>query len=173
MFTHVLIGNVSSERDIRAFRFSALQKYINDPNKFPNNTHLIGDAVYGLHEHLMVPYPDDENNTKQQRNYNLCHSSGRIMIKRAFALLKGRWRSLLHVLAISRMDFTSDHILACCVLHNICLLKQDELQGQLIILDAEETELQEEKIKYDNTKANFVAEAKRNDICAKLCMKNV
>lgn len=68
------------------------------------------------------------------------------------------------------MDFTSDHILACCVLHNICLLKKDELQGQLIILDAEETELQEEKIEYDDTN---VAEAKRNDICAKLCMKNV
>ncbi|GAB1868965.1 Putative nuclease HARBI1 [Camponotus japonicus] len=170
LFTHVLVGNISSDHDICAFRFSALQEYISDSNKFPNNTHLIGDAVYGLHEHLMVPYPDDENLTKQQRNYNLCHSSGRIMIKRAFALLKGRWRSLLHVLAISRMDFTSDHILACCVLHNICLLKKDELQGQLIILDAEETELQEEKIEYDDTN---VAEAKRNDICAKLCMKNV
>lgn len=170
MFTHVYVGNVSSDHDIRAFRFSALQEYISDSSKFPNNTHLIGDAVYGLHEHLMVPYPDDENLTKQQRNYNLCHSSGRIIVKRAFALLKGRWRSLLHVLAISRMDFTSDHILACCVLHNICLLKKDELQGQMIVLDTEEIELQEEKIEYDDTN---VAEAKRNDICAKLCMKNV
>lgn len=166
------MGNVSSDHDARAFRLSTLQEYINDSNQFPNNTHLIGDAAYGLHQHLMVPYPDNESLTKQQKNYNLCHSSGKMMIQRAFVLLKERWRSLLHILAISRMDFTSDHILACCVLHNICLLKRDELQlqGQMIVLDMEETELQKEKIEYDDKN---VAEAKRNNICAKLCMRNV
>ncbi|XP_070160118.1 uncharacterized protein [Polyergus mexicanus] len=172
LFTHVYVGNVHSNHDTCTSRLSDLQEYISDSNKFPNNTHLIGNAVYGLHQHLMVPYPDNENLTKQQRNYNLCHSSGKMMIKRAFALLKGRWKSLLHVLAISRMDFTYDHILACCVLHNICLLKKDEFQlhGQMTVLDVEETELQEEKIEYNDKN---VAETKRNNICAKLHMKNV
>ncbi|KAL6448769.1 hypothetical protein ACFW04_000515 [Cataglyphis niger] len=169
LFTHVYVGNVRSDHNTCV---SALQEYISDSNKFPNNTHLIGSAVYGLHQHLMVPYPDNENLTKQQRNYNLCHSSGEIMIKQAFALLKGRWKSLLHVLAISRIDFTYDHILACCVLHNICLLKKDEFQlhEQMIVLDVEETELQEEKIEHND---KTVAEIKRNNICAKLHMKNV
>ncbi|KAM0728725.1 Protein ANTAGONIST OF LIKE HETEROCHROMATIN PROTEIN 1 [Formica fusca] len=172
LFTHVYVGNVHSDHDTCTSRLSDLQEYISDSNKFPNNTHLIGNAVYGLHQHLMVPYSDNENLTKQQRNYNLCHSSGKMMIKRAFALLKGRWKSLLHVLAISRMDFTYDHILACCVLHNICLLKKDEFQlhGQMTVLDVEETELQEEKIEYNDKN---IAEAKRNNICAKLHMKNV
>lgn len=166
------MGNVSSDHDACVFRLSALQEYINDSNQFPNNTHLIGDAIYGLHQHLMVPYPDNGSLTKQQKNYNLCHSSGKMMIKQAFALLKERWRSLLYVLAISRVDFTFDHILACCVLHNICLLKEDKIQLQeQIVVDMEETQLQEEKIECKIDDKN-VAQAKRNSICAKLCTKH-
>ncbi|KYN16484.1 Putative nuclease HARBI1 [Trachymyrmex cornetzi] len=119
-FTHVYVGNVGSVHDVRIFRLSALQDYINDPNKFPNNTHLIGDAAYGLHQRLLVPYVDNGHLTERQKNYNYCHSSTRMVIERAFALLKGRWRSLLQLLAINRIDFTPYHILACCVLHTTC-----------------------------------------------------
>jgi len=50
-FTHIYVGNVGSVHDSRVFRLSALQEYINDPTKFPNNTHIIGDAAYALHQH--------------------------------------------------------------------------------------------------------------------------
>ncbi|TGZ32250.1 Uncharacterized protein DBV15_12490 [Temnothorax longispinosus] len=48
-------------------------------------------------------------------------------IERAFGLLKGRFRSLLTTLALDRVDLIPLHILACCVLHNICLMKNDIL----------------------------------------------
>ncbi|KYN08603.1 Putative nuclease HARBI1 [Cyphomyrmex costatus] len=128
-FTHIYVGNVGSVHDSRVFRLSSLQEYINNPMKFPNNAHLIGDAAYALHTHLLVPYPDNGHLTQYQKNYNLCHSSTRMVIERAFALLKGRWRSLLHVLAVNCVDFVPYHILACCVLHNICLLQKDEMEN--------------------------------------------
>lgn len=101
---------MGSVHDSRVFRLSSLQEYINNPIKFPNNTHLIGDAAYALHKHLLVPYPNNGHLTQSQKNYNFCHSSTRMVIERAFGLLKGRFRSLLHVLAVNRVDFIPYHI---------------------------------------------------------------
>lgn len=152
------------------FRLSPLQEYINDANKFPNDTHIIGDAAYALHQHLLVPYVDNGHLTQRQKNYNFCHSSARMVIERAFALLKGRWRSLLHVLAVNDIEFVPYHILACCVLHNICLLQKDELElEEIFIVDREEVILREERINDNN---RYIAELKRNNICANLRMRN-
>jgi len=168
-FTHIYVGNVGSVNDARIFRLSSLQDYINDSNKFFNNTHLIG-AAYKLHQQMLVPYSDNGHLTRYQKNYNYCHSSSRMVIERALALLKGRWRSLLNILAINRMDFMPYHILACCVLHNICLQNKDdlELQGQIIIVDVEEMHERGVECNYDRA----IAEAKRNNICANLCIRN-
>lgn len=89
-----------------------------------------------------------------------------MVIERAFGLLKCRWRSLLHVLAMNSLEFIPYHILACCVLHNICLEKMDELQFEndvIIIPEAQEAEVL--AIIDDN---RIVAEMKRNNICANL-----
>jgi len=168
-FTHIYVGNIGSIHDARVFRLSALQEYINNVDKFPNNTHLIGDAAYKLHEHLLTPYTDNGHLTQRQKNYNFCHSSSRMVIERAFALLKYRWRSLLHVLAMNHMKFIPYHILACCVLHNICLLRKDELQLQdgIIIVDVEGAEPLQ-RFEYNNRN---IAEFKRNTICANLHLR--
>ncbi|KYQ53545.1 hypothetical protein ALC60_00071, partial [Trachymyrmex zeteki] len=90
------------------------------------------------------------------------------VIEKAFALVKGRWRSLLQqLLAINRIDFTPYHILACCVPHNICLLKKDELRLE-DVFDVE-VELQRERIRYND---RIIAEAKRINICNNLDMRN-
>ncbi|KYN28153.1 Putative nuclease HARBI1 [Trachymyrmex cornetzi] len=129
-FTHIYVGNVGSVHDSRVFQLSAVQQYINDLTKFPNDTHIIGDAAYGLHQHLLDPYPDNGHLTQRQKNYNFCFSSIRMLIERAYAYLKWQWRSLLHVLAVNDLKFASYHIFTCCVLHNICLLQKDELDLQ-------------------------------------------
>lgn len=77
---------------------SEVHNYLEDPEKFPNNSHLVGDSAYSLHEHLMTPYRDNGYLTNKQKNYNFCHSSARIVIERAFGLLKGRFKSLLSIL---------------------------------------------------------------------------
>jgi len=101
-------------------------------SKFPQDCHLVGDQAYKLHENLLVPYRDNGHLTERQQNYNFSHASARIVIERAFGLLKGRFRSLLTTLAIDRVDLIPMHILACCILHNVCLMKGDEINVEMI-----------------------------------------
>jgi len=115
-FTHCFVGHVGSVRDQRIFH----QKY--NPtleikmSKFSDECHLIGDQAYKLYENLLVPHKDNGHLTERQRNYNFLHSSARVFIERAFALL--HFRSLLTVLAMIRINFIPIHIFACCV-HNL------------------------------------------------------
>ena len=49
------------------------------------------------------------------------------MVERAICLLKGRWRCLLDKLDMRRVDLIPFYIIACCVLHNICLKRDEQL----------------------------------------------
>lgn len=168
LFTHIYVGNVGSVHDARVFRLSALQDYISDESKFPNDSHLIGDAAYPLLKQIMVPYTDNGYLTQRQKNYNFCLSSSRMTVERAIGLLKGRWRSLLHNLAMGCVERIPYHFLACCVLHNICLMLTDEMEE--VVLHAEATfPEQVRNIEHNRDEA----ETKRNVICATLRMRNV
>jgi len=129
IFTHCYVGHVGSVHDARVFGLSSLANFIEDDAKFPGNTHLLGDGAHSLHKRVMTPYQDNGQLNPRQRNYNFMHSSPRMAIERAFGLLKGRWRSLLSLLAMDRVERIPHHIMARCVLHNICLLRRDDLQA--------------------------------------------
>ncbi|KAL6421666.1 hypothetical protein ACFW04_014481 [Cataglyphis niger] len=86
----------------RVFRNSPLAEFIQKPDEhFSSNSHLLGNAAYSIYSHAM--------------NFNYCLSSTRVAIERAFELLKMRFRILL------------SFIIACCVMHNICLLQNDNV----------------------------------------------
>jgi len=73
---------------------------------------------------------------------------------------------------VNDMKFAPYHIFACCVLHNICLLQNDELelQDQLMLI-REQVEAREERIiEYNNRNAAVI---KRDNICANLNMRNI
>lgn len=63
---------------------------------------------------------------RDQRKFKREVSKARIVSEHAFGMTKGRWRVLL-----KRLDEDSDRIpdtiIACCVLHSICVLRGDEL----------------------------------------------
>jgi len=103
-YIHCFVENVGSVHDQRVFRLSEVYNYIDDPSKFPNDGHIIGDAAYTNHKHLLVPYRDNGHLTVKQKNVNFCHSSARMAIERSFGLLKGRFRSLLTTLDMERID---------------------------------------------------------------------
>lgn len=137
--------------------------------KFPQDSHLIGDLAYKLHEHLLVPYRDNGHLTERQRNYNFCHASARVTIERAFGMLKGRFRCLLTTLTMERVDLIPMHILACCVLHNICLMKGDELDFEINI--GEEANNMADI--GENVPLPRAGVAKRDFICESLIMRHV
>ncbi|XP_070530044.1 putative nuclease HARBI1 [Cardiocondyla obscurior] len=171
LFIHVHVGSVGSVHDARVFRLSGLQNYVSDPARFPNNTHLIGDAAYPLSKHLMVPYTGNGHLTNRQKNYNYCLSSSRMVVERAIGLLKGRWRSLLHHLAMGSLKRETTrfripyYFIACCVLHNICLLRNDELEvilpNNATIDTAARPEIGEHNRREEEIKRNIICETLR------------
>lgn len=119
---------------MRTFMYSGLQQKCYQ-QFFPNDSHLLGDAAYTCQRHIMVPYRDNGHLTPQQTRFNKKLSSARMMVERSIGLLKGRWRCLLDKLPMRRTDLIPRYIIACCVLHNLCLLNNDEIDIPILIED--------------------------------------
>lgn len=134
-FIHSYVGYPGSVHDQRVFSVSGLQDFCNDESKFPNDTHLIGDAAYKILKTLLVPYKDNGHLTEKQKNYNYCLSSTRMVVERSIGLLKGRFRILLDRLPMRRIDLIPKYIMACCVLHNICIMRNDMIEIPIIVED--------------------------------------
>lgn len=84
----------------------------------------------------MVPFKDNGHLTEKQKNFNFCLSSARISIERAFGLWKARWRSILDCLPMVTLEKIPEYLIGTCVLHNICILKED-------LIDFDEAEQQQ------------------------------
>lgn len=126
LITHCYAGYPGSVHDQRIFRQSEVADYLNDARKFSADSHILGDAAYGLHQ-LLTPFRDNGHLTERQKNYNYRHSAARVAVERCIGLLKGRMRSLLDRLPMSRIDLMAEYIIAYCVIHNICTLRRDEI----------------------------------------------
>lgn len=117
---------------MRVFRYSGLQQRCNQ-QYFPYNTHLLGDSAYTLQKHIMVPYQDNGHLTVEETYFNTTLSSTRMMVERSIGLLKGRWRFFLDKLPMKRTDLIPYYIVCVCVLHNICLKREDSFEYPIII----------------------------------------
>lgn len=134
LFTSVFAGYAGSVHDARVFRLSPVQNFIQNPDLyFEGDSHIIGDAAYGLHRNVMVPFKNNGHLTVRQKNYNFCISSARMSIERAFGLWKTRWRSILDCLPIVTVKKIPEYILALAVLHNICILQRDMIPGESLL----------------------------------------
>ncbi|XP_025154758.1 putative nuclease HARBI1 isoform X2 [Harpegnathos saltator] len=131
-FIHCYTGQVGSVHDMRVFRLSNFEKMCTD-NNFPHDSHILGDAAYRLTKYIMVPFKDNGYLSERQIRFNTRLSSTRMMVERSIGLLKGRFRSLLDTLPMYRSDLIPKYIIACCILHNICLLQNDTIDIPVIV----------------------------------------
>ncbi len=113
--------------DSYVFQNSSL--YLVRPNQIPQKYsrpeyHIVGDCTYPLTSYLLKPFTDrgDLDATKQMYNKSL--SGCRQMIKRAFVLLKGKWKVLSKIITkdLAKVMLVAS---ACTVLHNFCLIHGD------------------------------------------------
>ncbi|XP_036141516.1 protein ANTAGONIST OF LIKE HETEROCHROMATIN PROTEIN 1 isoform X2 [Monomorium pharaonis] len=132
-FLHCYAGLPGSVHDMRVFKYLGFQEKCSD-EYFSNNTHIIADSAYILQKHVMIPYKDTGHLTDKEIRYNKLLSSTRMIVERSIGLLKGRWRCLLDKLPMPRTDLIPYYIISC-VLHNICLLQDDEFKYPVIIDD--------------------------------------
>ncbi|XP_071582365.1 putative nuclease HARBI1, partial [Temnothorax nylanderi] len=126
-FINVFTGICGSVHDARVWRLSDTKQMIDHDVEryFPQNTHLLGDSAYPLLQYMLIPYRDNGHLNNVQRNYNTKLSSTRITIERAFGMLKGRFRKLRYVYMFNT-EMIPLLVLACCILHNICIDNEDE-----------------------------------------------
>ena len=100
---------------------------------------ILGDSAYPKRNWLLQPFKVTGHLNGDQRKYNKELSKARIVSEHAFGLTKGSWRVLL-----KRLDEDSDRvpstIIACCVLHNICILENDDTPIDIVDSDDDDNE---------------------------------
>ncbi|XP_071948714.1 uncharacterized protein [Antedon mediterranea] len=124
-FTNVYTGWPGKVHDSRVFRNSPLFEI--GPQLCNGNRHILGDSAYPNLVWCLVPFRDDGHLTPAQRRYNKTHASIRSVVERAFGLLKGRFVRLRYIDQRHIRTIVTT-ILSACVLHNICILNNDEFQ---------------------------------------------
>ncbi|XP_072163175.1 uncharacterized protein [Diadema setosum] len=128
-FTDIYLGWPGCVHDARVLNNSSLYRKAESGTLLPQEKQLmsgvhvplyiLGDAAYPLRTWLMKGYPDTGRLTPRQINFNYQLSRVRMVVERAFGLLKARWRSLSRVNE-SKVENMTHLIAASCVLHNIC-----------------------------------------------------
>lgn len=122
-FLDVFTGTPSKIHDARVFSMSFISQKL--PGLCGDEYHLLGDSAYPLRQYLITPYRDYGTLTEQQIKFNKRFSATRVKIENSFALLKQRWRQLTN-LDFFEVDRLTNFIIACCVLHNLCISDNDE-----------------------------------------------
>ena len=81
---------------------------------------VVGDSAYPLKTWLLPVIKDNGALKRDQNKFNK-ELSKQIVSEHAFGLLKGTWRALLKCLDAGHWR-TPNTIIACCVLHSICII---------------------------------------------------
>lgn len=91
----------------------------------------IGDSAFPLTLRSMKPFTHNRL-TEGQAYFNYRLSSARMVVEQTFELLKGRFRILL-VTNESSIYSVNVVTLACCILHNICIVREVTFKYEWIL----------------------------------------
>ena len=91
---------------------------------------VVGDSAYPLKSWLLPVIKNNGALTREKKKFNKELSKARIVVEHAFGLTKGRWRVLLKRLDEEK-ERVPNTIIACCILHNICVMIGDEYEADL------------------------------------------
>nr|XP_050034907.2 putative nuclease HARBI1 [Dermacentor andersoni] len=118
-FVDTCIGSSSKIHDSRIFKLSSLSKKL--PKLCEDNAyHLLGDAAYPLRPYLLTPFRDYGALSKAHMDFNKKFSATRVLIENSFSNLKKRFRQLIY-LELRTVEWLNKFIIACCILHNLCI----------------------------------------------------
>lgn len=153
----MFVGFPGSVHDSRVFRNSPLSNTIAEKC---GNQFILADSAYTCSRHILTPYKNLRNLTPVEINYNKKLSHCRILIEHTFGILKQKFRQLYH-LKLRKIEMICHFFRACCVLHNISL--EDEFNVEEQMQDNEEelelvdNELEDEANPVGNAYRNYIA----------------
>ena len=126
-FTDVCIGWPGSMPDDQVLEKSALFQRANQG--LLKGVWIVGGSGYPLMDWVLVPYTQ-QHLTWTQHAFNEKTGEIQRIAKDAFARLKGRWSCLQKRTEVKLQDLPVV-LGACCVLHNICELRNEEMDPEL------------------------------------------
>ncbi|KAK9073862.1 hypothetical protein SSX86_006456 [Deinandra increscens subsp. villosa] len=129
VFTDVCIGWPGSMPDDQVLEKSAL--YQRAGNGLLQDVWIVGSSGYPLMDWVLVPYTQPHL-TWTQHAFNEKIGEIQRVGSDAFARLKGRWSCLQKRTEVKLQDLPVV-LGACCVLHNICELRNEEIEPELMI----------------------------------------
>ncbi|KAM3383250.1 protein ANTAGONIST OF LIKE HETEROCHROMATIN PROTEIN 1 [Capsicum galapagoense] len=127
VFTDVCIGWPGSMTDDQVLEKSALYERANRGNL--NDIYVVGSSGYTLTDWMLVPFTH-QNLTWTQHCYNEKVDHISKVAKEAFIRMKGRWSCLQKRTEVKLQDLPVV-LGACCVLHNICEMRNEEFNQEL------------------------------------------
>ncbi|XP_050364446.1 protein ALP1-like [Argentina anserina] len=127
VFTDVCIGWPGSMPDDQVLEKSALHQRAG--NGLLKGVWIVGSSGYPLLDWVLVPYTQ-QHLTWTQHAFNEKIGEVQNVSKEAFARLKGRWLCLQKRTEVKLQDLPVV-LGACCVLHNICELRNEEIDPEL------------------------------------------
>nr|GEY40120.1 hypothetical protein [Tanacetum cinerariifolium] len=129
VFTDVCIGWPGSMSDDQILEKSALYQRAN--GGLLKGVWIVGGSGYPLMDWVLVPY-NQPHLTWTQHAFNEKIVEVQKVSKDAFARLKGRWSCLQKRTEMKLQDLPVV-LGACCVLHNICEMRSEEIGPELVI----------------------------------------
>lgn len=127
VFSDVCIGWPGSMLDDQVLEKSAL--YQRASGGLLKDVWIVGTSGYPLMDWVLVPYTQ-QNLTWTQHAFNEKIGEIQVVAKDAFARLKGRWSCLQRRTEVKLQDLPVV-LGACCVLHNICEMQNEEMDPEL------------------------------------------
>ncbi|XP_064463593.1 putative nuclease HARBI1 [Ornithodoros turicata] len=111
-------------RDAYVWRHSELKRELSrrhsDEPRF-----LLGDSGYPLQPWLLMPLPGDPPPNTPKARYKKRHKAARGVVEKCIGLLKSRFRCLQRYRTLHyNLHRTSNIVVACAVLHNMCIHTQ-------------------------------------------------
>ncbi|XP_053604215.1 putative nuclease HARBI1 [Plodia interpunctella] len=98
------------------------QRYTKFEHGDYRGNYLLGDSGYPLKSHLLTPYLNPVS--RGQQKYNEAHIKTRNVVERQYGVLKRRFPVLAVGIRL-QLPTAINVILACCVLHNICIIRKE------------------------------------------------
>ncbi|KAL5572429.1 hypothetical protein UlMin_022026 [Ulmus minor] len=126
VFTDVCIGWPGSMPDDQVLEKSALYQRANRGQL--RDVRIVGNSGFPLLDWVLVPYTR-QNLTWTQHAFNEKIGDVQNVAKEAFARLKGRWSCLQKRTEVKLQDLPVV-LGACCVLHNICQMRDEEIDPE-------------------------------------------
>ncbi|KAJ6844541.1 putative nuclease HARBI1 [Iris pallida] len=159
VFTDVCIGWPGSMPDEQVLEKSALFRRASAG--MLNSQYIVGGASYPLLDWILVPY-SHKNLTWTQHTFNERVGEARALARGAFERLKRRWGCLQKRTEVKLQDLPVV-LAACCVLHNICEMREEEMGPELM-----EFELVDDEMIAENAVRSVSAVVARDNIAHNL-----